>query len=100
MRQVAASGIAIDPDDAESETQDLLNRLRIKGTIFRNGGRSIHINEISPACVACKEGIGSATFFVSLRCHRDCYYCFNPNQMHYDYYRHLKRELMSELEQI
>ncbi|MGB3715226.1 MAG: radical SAM protein, partial [Candidatus Promineifilaceae bacterium] len=42
----------------------------------------------------------SATFFVSLRCHRDCYYCFNPNQMHYDYYRHLKRELMSELEQI
>jgi pyruvate formate-lyase activating enzyme-like uncharacterized protein len=97
MQQIAASGIGIDADGCEVEAQERMARLRRKGAIFRNHGRSIYLNQISPACVACQKGIGSATFFVSLRCHRDCYYCFNPNQMHYDHFTQHKRDLVEEL---
>ncbi len=100
MRQIQATGIEIDACKYSQETEDQLQRLADKGALFRNGGRSIHMNEISPACVACKEGIGSATFFVSLKCHRNCYYCFNPNQVEFEHYSQHKRELVQELEQI
>jgi pyruvate formate-lyase activating enzyme-like uncharacterized protein len=100
MQQVKATGIEIDNRGYSQETKDALKRLEDKGAIFRNGGRSIHINEISPACVACKEGIGSATFFVSLKCHRNCYYCFNPNQVEFEHNSQHKRNLVEELAQI
>ena len=54
----------------------------------------------SPACVACKKGVGIATFFISLRCHRDCYYCFNPNQMDYEFHTSHTRDLVQELDEI
>jgi pyruvate formate-lyase activating enzyme-like uncharacterized protein len=100
MGQVQATGIEIDDSEYSQETGAVLQRLTDKGALFRNGGRSIYINEISPACVACKEGIGSATFFVSLKCHRNCYYCFNPNQVDYEHYNQHKRNLVEELAQI
>ena len=81
MAQRAATGIEIAADDQRAETEAALARLRALEATFRNGGRSIVANAISPACVACQTGEGSATFFVSLQCHRDCYYCFNPNQV-------------------
>jgi pyruvate formate-lyase activating enzyme-like uncharacterized protein len=42
--------------------------------------------------------VGSATFFISLQCHRSCYYCFNPNQEHYEHFRAHQRNLPKELE--
>jgi pyruvate formate-lyase activating enzyme-like uncharacterized protein len=100
MAQVSKTGIEIDPDDYERSRAEILERLQQKGAIFRNGGRSICINRISSACEACRTGLGSATFFISLQCHRDCFYCFNPNQENYAYYTQHQRDVAAELEQI
>lgn len=100
MNQVCATGIEIDPIDYQEESEEKRERLHQKGAIFRNGGRSIYVNRISPACVACRKGVGSVTFFISLQCHRDCYYCFNPNQVDYDYFNQHERDLIQELQQI
>jgi pyruvate formate-lyase activating enzyme-like uncharacterized protein len=100
MDQVAASGIEVDDQDYSQETAASIARLRQKGAVLRNNDRSIYINALSPACVACQKGVGSATFFTSLQCHRDCYYCFNPNQVEYEYFQHNKRNPAQELAQI
>jgi len=100
LHQVQATGILVDDQEYEAETTVITGRLKENGAKFRNDGRSIYINAISPACVACKKGVGSATFFVSLKCHRNCYYCFNPNQVDYEHFQHEKRNLVEELTQI
>jgi uncharacterized protein len=102
MEQINKSGIKIDIESYEKETQEKIISLQKKGAIIRNGGNSIYFNEISPACVACQTGEESFTFFISLRCHRNCYYCFNPNQEGYDYFLdpNNKRDLIAELDQM
>ncbi|MAT98646.1 MAG: radical SAM protein [Anaerolineaceae bacterium] len=100
MDQVTATGIEIDERDYGPETAVRIKNLRHKGAVLRNSDRSIYINAISPACVACQKGVGSATFFSSLQCHRDCYYCFNPNQVDYDYFQQNKVNPAQELAQI
>jgi pyruvate formate-lyase activating enzyme-like uncharacterized protein len=100
MEQIQASGIAIDSNDYQAETDKKVKSLRGKGATIRNGGKSIYVNAISPACIACKTGVDSETFFISLECHRDCYFCFNPNQIDYEYYRQNKRDVFQELDRI
>ncbi len=100
MDQVRASGIGIDPDDHSGWVDEKRRQLVNKGAVVRNNDYSIYINAISPACVACRKGVGSATFYVSLRCHRDCYYCFNPNQVDYDASTANERDLVAELDEI
>lgn len=100
MAQIGATGIEVDPQDYAEEVARRRERLRQKGAHVRNGGRSIYLNAISPACVACKTGVNSTTFFISLRCHRDCYYCFNPNQMDYEFHISHTRDLVQELDEL
>ncbi len=100
MNQIAVSGIDVDAEDYNQEAAAHIARLRQKGAVLRNIDRSIYINAISPACVACQRGVGSATFFTSLQCHRDCYYCFNPNQADYEYFQQNLRDPAKELMQI
>lgn len=100
MAQVEATGIAVDPEDHSERVDEKRRALVSKGAVIRNNDHSIYINAISPACVACRKGVGTATFFVSLRCHRDCYYCFNPNQVDYDHFTTHQRDLVAELEAI
>ena len=64
-----------------------------------NGGASIWRGWISPACLACRKGEQTATFFVSLKCTKNCYFCFNPNQENYEYFRHHTRDITAELRQ-
>lgn len=64
-----------------------------------NNHASLWRSWISPACVACRTGEETATFFVSLKCTKDCYFCFNPNQEDYEYFRHHQRDIVAELEQ-
>ncbi|HSM57017.1 MAG TPA: radical SAM protein [Candidatus Sulfomarinibacteraceae bacterium] len=99
MAQVRATGIEIVEEDNTRRTQRRLQELQEKGAKLRNSDRSVFLNRISPACVACQKGVGSATYFISLQCHRDCYYCFNPNQVDYDYYSDHQRDLSEELAQ-
>ena len=69
------------------------------GCHCENGGGSLWRGWISPACLACRTGERTATFFVDLRCTRHCYFCFNPNQDHYEYFLSHRRDIVGELEQ-
>ncbi len=102
IEQVQQSGIQIDREAHQQETQALMDRLAAKGAVIRNDGKSVVANAISSACEACQTGVGSITFFISLRCHRSCFYCFNPNQEGYEYFlnQENKRDLIAELDQI
>lgn len=100
MAQVAETGIQIDPTDYAPARATRIERLLSLGANIRNDDKSLYTTRISPACEACQTGVGSATFFVSLKCHRNCYYCFNPNQAEYDYYTTHTRDLVQELEQV
>lgn len=72
--------------------------LKDLGATLRNDNKSIFVNWISPACKACQKGEGSASFYLSLKCHRQCYYCFNPNQENYHEHLLKDRDCLSELE--
>ena len=100
MRQIEQMGLEVEPESDRPQVQALLEHIRSKGAVFRNDDKSIFLNEISPACVACQTGIGSATFFVSLQCHRNCFYCFNPNQQDYDYFQTHQRNVTDELRHV
>lgn len=100
MDQVHAMGLEIEAEDTTEAVVQKIETLRKKGAVARNHEKSIYTNRISPSCVACQTGIGSATFFVSLKCHRDCFYCFNPNQEEYEYYREHTRDTLTELDEM
>jgi len=100
LTRIQETGLDLETSDLSGEIASLRDSLRAAGANFRNNDHSIYVNQISPACRACREGVGSATFFISLRCNRRCYYCFNPNQEHYEDFRKSNRDLVKELEQI
>ncbi|MFT3894234.1 MAG: radical SAM protein [Anaerolineales bacterium] len=100
MEQVRAMGLEIEAEDTTEVVAQKTEALRKKGATVRNEEKSIYLNRISPSCVACQTGIGSSTFFVSLKCHRDCFYCFNPNQENYEYYREHTRDTVAELDEM
>lgn len=100
MGQIEQLGLEVEPADDRPQVQALMERLRQTGATFRNEAKSIYLNQISPACVACQTGVGSATFFISLQCHRDCFYCFNPNQEDYDFFQTHQRDVTAELKQV
>lgn len=62
-----------------------------------NCGASLWSGWISPACVACRTGEETATFFISLKCTRRCYFCFNVNQEDYEFHRSHERDIVAEL---
>lgn len=100
MARMAQTGIELDPSDLRAEIADRRKALREKGAISRNNGHSIYVGRLSPACVACQTGVGSATFYVSLKCHRNCFYCFNPNQEAYDLHTRSRRDVVAELKEL
>ncbi|MBP2240672.1 pyruvate formate-lyase activating enzyme-like uncharacterized protein [Cytobacillus eiseniae] len=77
------------------------DQLRASGALFRNNNKSIVSNRrISSACEACQTGTGSYTTFVSLKCHRDCYFCFNENQDSYSFYVANHKNVNKELTEL
>ncbi len=67
-----------------------VDRLAAKGAHLMNGGASVSTGFLSSACRACVGDCGSRTFYINLRCHRGCYFCFNPNQVNYE--RHVRED--------
>ena len=100
IASVEAVGLAIDPYDDRAEMTARRAHLASKGAVVRNDGKSVYVNWISPSCEACQTGLGMATLFLSLKCHRQCFFCFNPNQEDYAYYTENARDCMRELELI
>lgn len=89
---------SVGKDDAEIAA--VLRRLKAKGALFRNGCASVSANGLSTACEACTGHPGSKTFFISLRCPRNCYFCFNRNQENYERYLASDRDWLAEFDQI
>ena len=100
LESVKATGLEIDPHDDRAETHARLSSLARKGAIVRNDDKSVYVGRLSPSCAACQTGLGTATFFISLKCHRNCFYCFNPNQEDYEYFTTNTRDCRRELDQI
>jgi hypothetical protein len=98
LEGISDKGLKLDPAP-ERQRGAALEKLRQKGVTFRNETKVFTSTE-SPACEACRKGMESVTFFISLMCHRHCYYCFNPNQENYDYFSKNKRDYKAELLQL
>ena len=98
MAQISQMGLEVETEDTSAQAAQKVADFNGKGPLVRNGGKSIYTNRISPSCQACQTGIGSTTFFISLKCHRDCFYCFNPNQQDYEYHREHTRNTIAELD--
>lgn len=97
---LAGFGVDFASRDADlSQRQALLKQLRSRGARFRNGGAGISTGPLSSACVACADDPGSRTFYLSLACNRDCYFCFNKNQVNYEADRLLKKNWRQEVDE-
>lgn len=95
-REVEKFGLPFEKEESQ------FRRLRSEaassaGARCENGGASLVRGWLSPACVACRKGERSATFFISLQCTRSCYFCFNPNQEDYAYHCLHCRDIAEEL---
>lgn len=98
---VAQFGLEREPDEGAFAPSDLAARaaqLARRGAIVANDGKSIHVGWISPSCVSCRKGVGTETFLASTQCPRNCYFCFNPNQQDYEYYRSHVHDMAGELQ--
>ncbi len=93
-------GLQVDAYDDCAEVASKIANVVSKGAARRNDDKSIVVNHISPSCAACQTGLGTATFFISLKCHRNCFFCFNPNQENYAEFQTQKRDCVRELEEI
>jgi len=100
MENARESRMEIDSGSEDGNFESRVAELRKKGAVVRNDSKSIYTKRISSACLACQTGVGSTTFFISLKCHRDCFYCFNPNQEGYEYFRDHTRDVVEELQDL
>lgn len=100
MEQVKQMGLEVESVDTNMQVMEHISAFRQKGAVVRNNNKSIYTNRISPSCEACQIGVTSTTFFVSLKCHRDCFYCFNPNQENYEFYLENTRDVVAELDNL
>ena len=84
----------------EEEIKKLRCELNGMGVVSRNEGASLVNGEVCGACAACRTGEGSYTGLISLMCHRNCFFCFNPNQNEYNRLADSKKDWKQELEQV
>ena len=90
IEQVEQFGLPF--DDGTSSLEAARERERLKAVpeiTARCEGASLVYRRISPACEVCRQGVNTITSHISFRCHRNCFFCFNPNQENYE--RHLSQ---------
>ena len=88
---------------AEGQGEELSlarERLQSLGVTSCNEGTALVWGERCGACEACRIGVDSYTGIISLMCHRNCFFCFNPNQENYEGYSHTKKDWEKELRQV
>lgn len=92
------TGLRVAQEDETEQIETYKKLLQEQGCIIRNNGHSIVTHSLSPACEACVTGVGSASLYISLKCSRHCYFCFNSNQSLYEQHREEKRDWKRELQ--
>lgn len=100
LKNIEAFGLSLDQTKIETIRNKTLTQLKEKQAHFRNDNKSIYINRISSACEACQTGTNSYTTFLSMKCHRNCYFCFNENQDNYMHYLENNRDARNELAEL
>ncbi len=98
IQHIRQMGMEIEEADDGQQIRERIAALGRMGAIVRNDGKSVYVNRISPSCQACQTGVGSITFSVSLKCHRNCFFCFNPSQEGYEYQHDHTRDTLAELD--
>ena len=100
LEQVAQFGLPFDRDPSqETQTGEARKALAaIPEITSRCDGASFVYRHISPACEVCKHGVNTLTSHISFRCHRNCFFCFNPNQENFEAHLTAKNEWRTELE--
>lgn len=53
-----------------------------------------YINFQSSACKACRTGVDTHSVYLSLKCNKNCYFCFNPNQDNFE--KDIKRKFAAK----
>lgn len=87
MQALENTGIVFSAHDADrNEARSLLSQLEAAGARIRNAGASVVLGTVSRACVACTGACSSRTYAITNNCHRDCFFCFNPNERNFAYY--------------
>jgi len=102
IEQVEGFGLPFDKAGGYNQESAYLTReLKDSGKILaRCDDASLVYGHISCACEACKKGVDTITSYISFRCHRHCFFCFNPNQDNYESYLSEKNNCIAELERI
>ena len=77
---IKSKGMKISEQEYSEQENILINKLKEKGAHICHNGKSIYYNSISPSCIDCHTGYGSATYIITLKCNRDCFFCTNKNQ--------------------
>ncbi len=93
---IKSKGIKISEQDYGEQENILINKLKEKGAHICHNGKSIYYNSISPSCIDCHTGYGSATYIITLKCNRDCFFCTNKNQDDYAEGIHKVYDILSE----
>ena len=97
--QVEQFGLPFAPS-RENEIAALRAELKTCGIRERNEGASLVYGELCGACEACRTGVGSYTGILSLMCHRNCFFCFNPNQEEFGDYAGAMKDWRGELQRL
>lgn len=95
--EVETYGLSFEEDESQPRCQRRGAAAKAHARCANNDA-SLSRGWLSSACVACRKGEETVTFFVSLKCTRSCYFCFNPNQEHFSYYCHHERDIAGELQ--
>ncbi|MDQ0155411.1 radical SAM protein [Robertmurraya andreesenii] len=97
IEHIETFGLPFEVKALDSEKELKLRKLENAGATIRNNKKSVVTGRISSACEACQTGTGSYTTYTSLKCHRSCYFCFNPNQDDYTFYKNQQKDIKKEL---
>ena len=87
-------------ESREDELAALRAELLTLGITERSCGASLVYGGICGACEACRTGMDSYTGILSLMCHRNCFFCFNPNQAEFDDYTAAVKDWRGELRRL
>ncbi|MDU5064272.1 MAG: radical SAM protein [Eggerthella sp.] len=96
-RQAASFGLPFAEQPGEPR-DEALARLARQGVVVSNDGKSVHRGWLSPSCEQCRKGLNTATFLLSVQCPKQCFFCFNPNQLDYERLLTETNDVVAELE--
>jgi pyruvate formate-lyase activating enzyme-like uncharacterized protein len=84
LRQIEAYGLPVSGKHQLAPSDSTIEALVPRGLTIANDYKSLARGWVSPSCLSCRTGMGTATYSISTQCPRDCFFCFNPNQENYE----------------